>query len=660
MKVEDVSLLSVDIETTGVDRHAGDAKVLLISNTYRKSGKLTRKLFDITKYESETEMINAWCEWVNKIDPSLIIGHNVLGFDLPYLDVRSANGLNIGRDGSPIRFDQKESKFRKDGSQKYGYYNARIHGREIIDTFFLSIKYDISRQFPSYGLKPIVEYLGLEKENRIKWDFENNLPKDIINDSALWEQFCEYAEDDADDSIKLFDIMVPSFFYLNQSIPKPFQQIINEATGSQLDSFMIRSYLQNGYSQPKTSDVHPYDGAISMGVPGVYKNVYKWDVASLYPSIMLQYDISDISKDPKKHMLKALDYFRTQRLEDKRLGQETGDKYYKDLDASRKIVINSLYGFLGAGYLLYNFVEGAAKVTEHGREILQKGIEWATGHRLIHEVKKIVNEGKPNEEKKYHWVVGPKTSEGRGYDLVNVDTDSFSVTNGNKMSKEKAESELDNLNSIYEDLITWEKDGEFDNFVVIRAKNYVMNESGKIKYKGSGLKDQKKELALQEFLHECIDDIMFNNSNKILDIYHTYIREAMNMKDVSRWVVKKTVTENLFESSRANETKVVDAIERSSTNVNMGDKIWVYSAIDGEKQAVVKGEPKFYKDGTPKMIPNKILKMQSEWAGDEDRLHYVERVYKTLMILENLLDKDQFIDYSKKSNKKLLEKLCQK
>lgn len=379
MKVDDVSLLSTDIETTGVDWNAEDAQVLLIANTFRKNGNIQRKLFDVTKYESDAEMISDWCKWVREINPSLIIGHNVLGFDLPYLNARSKYGLDIGRDRSLIRFDEKESKFRKDGSQKYGYYNARIHGREIIDTFFLSIKYDIGRKFPSYGLKPIIEHLGLEKENRIKWNFDQDKPKDIIKDLNKWKQFCEYAEDDADDSIKLFDIMVPSFFYLNQSIPKPFQQIINEATGSQLDSFFIRSYLQNGFSQPQTTLKEEFQGAISFGIPGNYTNVLSVDFHALYPSIIKQYELYDKNKDPKGYLLKATEYFTKVRVEYKNKFKETNDSMYDGMQLAAKVLANSLYGHTSANYLLYNSPDLGSFITKKGRELLDQLSKIATG-----------------------------------------------------------------------------------------------------------------------------------------------------------------------------------------------------------------------------------------------------------------------------------------
>jgi DNA polymerase elongation subunit (family B) len=413
-------------------------------------------------------------DYVIAKNPDIILGHNILGYDLPYLDKNSFPGLFWGKDKSRIIFDEKASKKRKDGSQQYEYFNAYFNGREIVDTFFLSLTYDIGREFPSYGLKSIEKHLGLVKDDR-SWDFKTWPVRKLIEakkagNHEIWNQFRQYCADDSDSPIKMFDIMIPSFFYLCQSVPKTLQQMVNEASGSQLDSLMIRSYLQDGYSLPRSSKKEEFEGAISMGVPGVYKNVRKVDVASLYPSIMLQYEIYDKKKDPNCHQLKMLKYFRDERLTNKRLAKETGDKYYDDLQNSQKIMINSMYGFMGAGYLLFNYPFGAAEVTRYGREILLKGVEWSTGHTLVKVVKSTRNEGTEDAEEKFHWIVGDKVGPGLGYKLVNVDTDSFSYTNDLLPTKEEFDAELKALNALYPKLISWEKDGKdgiFDKIIVV-------------------------------------------------------------------------------------------------------------------------------------------------------------------------------------------------
>lgn len=673
LQPNEVSLLSLDIEATGVDKEEENAEVILISYTFRdRKGNYKRKMYDIHNYENQEEMIKEFCSDVRELDPDIILGHNILGYDLPYLDKQEP--LVLGRDNSEAKFEEKVSRKRKDGSQSYDFHNVKIHGREIIDTMFMSITYDIKRDFPSYGLKPIEQHLKLVDDSRIDWDFEKYKTRNYKSwPKGKWEEFRQYCGEDTDSPIKMFDIMIPAFFYLNQSVPKTLQQMINEATGSQLDSLMIRAYLQEGYSQPKTSSKVDFDGAISMGIPGVYKNVRKVDVASLYPSIMLEKDIYDKKKDPKRYMLQMLEYFREERLKNKALAAETGEQYYSDLEGAQKIVINSMYGFMGAGYLLYNFPKGAGQVTERGREILQIGVKWACGFELVKAVKSIKNEGKSNEEIKYHWIPGEKTDEGMGYQLVNTDTDSFSVTNGTLPTKEDFANEIKELNKLYDKYIVWEDDSVFDKFIVFAAKNYVMqknpqwckpkefNEDGKVKvkYKGSSLTDQKKEPALIQFLQLSIDSILADEVDKIPNIYKNFCYEALNATEIKRWCVKKTVTKSILNPERANEQKPLDAcmeaIEKGITDgIQEGDKIYLYKAIDGETQKIAKGEPVFLKNGTPKMIPNEILKFPELYSKDHAGWHYVERVYKTLNIMDKVIDIDNFTKYHLKSKRKLL------
>lgn len=664
MKVKDVSILSFDIEATSLNPEADNAEVILLSSTFRDGkGKITKKLLDIHDFSNSTMLIAEWDKFVKKMNPDIIIGHNILSYDLPYIVKSQKHNPSIGRNSSEIKFNEKVSKFRKDGSQQYEFHDVRIHGREVIDTMFLSIKYDIGRDFPSYGLKQIEKHLNLVDANRIEWDF-NKYPTHSYKTwpKEVWQQFRDYVQDDSDSPIKIFDLMIPAFFYLTQSIPKTLQQIINEASGSQLDSLMIRSYLQDGWSQPLSSRTESFEGAISMGIPGVYKNVRKVDVASLYPSIMLEYNIYDKQKDPNCNMLKALDYFRTERLTNKRLAKETGDQYYDDLQSSQKIMINSLYGFMGANFLLYNYPKGASDVTMHGREILQKGVEWASGRRLNKVIKLIRNEGKANQEEKYEWIIGDVINQThKGYNIVNVDTDSFSYTNGNRPSKEEFESEIEELNSIYPELIKWEKDGKtgiFDKVIVVKAKNYVLVEGDKVKFKGSSLTDQKKEPALISFLEEMIYGLLDEKKEEdLIAVYNKYAKKAYTFTDIKKWAVKKTVTSSVLTSDRLNEKKVMNAIKEAINKgiiagIQEGDKIYVYQAIDGKVQQILKGEPVFLKkDNAPKLIDNLVLRFCDLWNGeDHDKMHYVGRVYDTLKTLQNVVPMEKFINYSLKKN----------
>lgn len=375
----DITVLSFDIESTTLE-HNEDAKVLIIANTLRHNNVVTRKMFCYDEYANQKDLIDAWTAWVREVNPSIVCGHNIVIFDLRYLDFiakREGTELILGRDDSSIVFEDRESKFRKDGSQSYSYNKVSIYGREIVDTFFLSVKWDSGRKLQNYKLKNIIKELGLEVHNRQFYDGELIRVNYIIPDE--WYKIKEYARFDADDSLNIFDKMSPAFFFMTQTVPKTFQQVIEGASGSQLNAMMIRSYLQENHSLPISSNSVEYEGGLSFGLPGNYKNTLKFDIISEYPSVIKEYRVYDRNKDPKGNFLKLTDYFFDTRIEYKNKYKETGDEYFNNLQAAFKILLNSLYGLLGAQGLLFNSPLLAAFVTKKGREMLQIVIQWATG-----------------------------------------------------------------------------------------------------------------------------------------------------------------------------------------------------------------------------------------------------------------------------------------
>lgn len=380
MKREEVSVLAFDIESTSLKLN-DDAKVLLIANTFRNSkGEVSRKLFCYNDYTSEGEMIKAWCDWVREIDPSVIVGHNIYSYDLPYLEFvanKYNQSLALGRDGSNLFINTHPSEKRYDGSRSVQYKKCRIYGRQIIDTMFLAYTYDVaSRKYESYGLKSIIKQEGLEVSGRQFYDADQIRFR--YKDPVEWKKIKDYAINDGDDALSLYDLMSPSFFYLTQMVPKSFQQIVESASGSQLNAMLIRSYLQDGNSIPKANEIKKVKGAISFGIPGVYKNIFKQDLQSLYPSIILQYKLYDKDKDPNGHFLKICETITHERLKNKEIGEKTKDPYYINLEQSMKITANSLYGLTNTEGLNFNCSAISEFITSKAREILSTAILWAT------------------------------------------------------------------------------------------------------------------------------------------------------------------------------------------------------------------------------------------------------------------------------------------
>ncbi len=381
---QSVSILSFDIETSGLNPEAPDAEVFIITNTLRIGGKVSRKTFNLREYHDkgliDSDMIEDWCTWVRKENPSILCGHNIILFDLPYLHERSYRGLKLGRDDSYMTIEEKTRELRKDGSQSYSYNRKSVFGREICDTFFLAIKYDIGRKYESYGLKAIIRAEGKEKADRTFID-ASKIREYYYRDQHNWNLTLKYAEEDSDDALMLYDLMVAVSFYMGNSVPKTFQHILESASGSQLNSILVRAYVQNNESIPKASEATEYQGAISFAIPGIYKNCLKIDFSQLYPSIMMQYEVYDKVKDPHKHFASIVKYFADNRQKYKKLYKDTGDKKYDDLQGFAKTIANSCYGFLGASGLNFNSPLQASFITEKGRELLQFTIEHFTSRK---------------------------------------------------------------------------------------------------------------------------------------------------------------------------------------------------------------------------------------------------------------------------------------
>lgn len=608
LKHTDVTTLSFDIETNGLKQNA-ESRVFLISNTFRKNGVTSRRLFCFDDYENDGQMIQAWCEWVNDLDPSIILGHNIVTYDFPFINFVSKlhgyEGLKLGRDkGSLMEIASYESNFRIDGSRDQAYKRLHIYGREIIDTMFLAIKYDFQRKYESYGLKAIIKHENLEVKDRQFYDASTI--KDNYNIPEEWKKIKAYAEHDADDSLALYDLMSPSMFYWCQKVPKCFQAIIEGATGSQINSMMVRSYLQEGYSIPKASPVEAYEGAISIGNPGIYKNVSKVDVRSLYPSIMIAYEVYDSDKDPKGNFLKIVKELTSLRIKNKQLAKETGLQYYSDLEQSEKIGINSAYGFMGAEGLNFNCCQAAEFVTAKGREILNLAMNWATSKSFL---------------------------------IVNADTDSISFCKKDMsfITESDRNSLRDELNKLYPSEIVFEDDGYYEKVIVLRAKNYVLYDGKKIKYKGSALKSATIEPKIKEFLDVVLKEMLHNEVDyirSIHSIYDDYITEASRITDIKPWCSKKSITEKTLSSDRTNETKLMDAIQ--DKDYVEGDKVYVFFREDGK------------------------LCLAEDFDGKYDKKKMHEKLYKALLRFESVLPiKENFKNYSLKRNKQLLDSLLQ-
>jgi len=380
--LEDVSVLGFDIEAAGLT-HDEDSEVFLITNVLKKGGVYIEKHFRLDEWENSAEMIDAWCAWVRENDPDVLCPWNGFGYDLPYLEHVAKMGktkLSLGRDGSKVEFKKKPSEKRVDGSTSWTYHKAHIFGRHIVDGMFLAVTYDVFRKYPTWRLKDIAAFEGLHKPDRTFVDASKIAQYWL--DPVMRENVVKYGIDDSYDSIKLFELMIPAFFYTAQSVAKPFEEMMQGATGAWINSIMVRSYLQQGETIPEASELGYLKGGISFGVPGIYRNVLKVDLKSAYPSQILRFKLFDEVKDPHGNFYQMVKFFAEQRFYYKKMEQETGDKKWKSLNDSAKVFINSAYGALSTPGLNFNCQHLAQKITYETRQVIKLAVEWASSKPL--------------------------------------------------------------------------------------------------------------------------------------------------------------------------------------------------------------------------------------------------------------------------------------
>ena len=253
------------------------------------------------------------------------------------------------------------------------------------------------------------------------------------------------------------------------------------------------------------------------------------------------------------------------------------------------------------------------------------------------------------------------------FNISGFDTDSLTINkyNGEEFTKEEINSLTIELNSLFPELIRWEFEFYIPKIIVVKSKNYILFDGKKIKTKGSSIRDQKKEPALREMIDEIINAFVYDKQETLVDIYHKYIREALNITDITRWSSKKTITEAIIKCKgwtqediqekrlRKQEVDVWEAIKHHD-DLQEGNKVWVYPAILDRKILTT-----IQKNGKIKEKEELIygLKSIENWNNDEDKEHLILRVYDTVCIFENILDMTQFVDYTIKKNKHLLETL---
>jgi DNA polymerase elongation subunit (family B) len=300
-------------------------------------------------------------------------------------------------------------------------------------------------------------------------------------------------------------------------------------------------------------------GYTDIFVSGVLGPVIYADVESLYPSIMLNYDVKPAS-DQLGLFQRLLRSLTDLRLETKRRMEaaDTPDERGA-LDAqqsSYKILINSFYGQLGFSRALFNDFAEADRVAATGQGILK---------RMMAAIRR------------------------EGGTVIEVDTDGVFFVPPPAVRGDTAERAfVARLNREMPPGIRIGFDGRFQKMLSYKSKNYaLMTYDGKMKCKGSSLVARSIERFGRQFVEAAIALLMQEDIQGLHDLYlATYeriVRHDWHVDDFARTETLKDSVEryqcDVAEGRRSKAASYELALARARQTgqpVHRGDRIAYY------------------------------------------------------------------------------------
>jgi DNA polymerase I len=239
----------------------------------------------IRSNRSDRDVIAEFTRFLREFDPHVVAGFESNRTDWPYLIERariSDTGLVVGRLGSQPH------------TSVYGHIS--ITGRASVDMF------DFAAELPEVKVKSlenVAAFLGIKLDAALPdelqfaeiWDSPQDktlLVKGAIARSrAILEMTRRFLE---------FGIELSSLTCM------PLDQVATAAVGHRVDSYLIKEAYKQGHLIPHRSE-QPYlryQGAIVLAPrQGLHENVVALDFASMYPNLMILYNLSPDTFVPK-------------------------------------------------------------------------------------------------------------------------------------------------------------------------------------------------------------------------------------------------------------------------------------------------------------------------------------------------------------------------
>src|SRR5881394_2747285 len=331
--------------------------------------------------ESEHAALKRLTALIKERDPDVIEGHNLFRFDLPYLVERARAAktkLDWGRADGFLRSRPSRLQIAE---KTIDYPKFTVGGRHFVDTFLLAQFYDVGmRSLAGFERADVARHFGFCDEE-ISALAGKELERAYIDKD---EKFRRRALCGVREIRAMSELLSPSYFIQAQIFPYNYQDVIVRGNATRINGLFLREYFRQKHGIPELPMPQTFEGGYTdIFFTGVARNVWHCDVASLYPSIMLQFDCFPGSDRLQifRHLLTDLRAFRLEAKANMRAEKNPARQHHlQALQNTFKILINSFYGYLGFAQGHFADFDAAARVTQIGRDLLKKMIDWLNAH----------------------------------------------------------------------------------------------------------------------------------------------------------------------------------------------------------------------------------------------------------------------------------------
>ncbi len=390
----DLKLLSLDIETTlnanqllSIGMQQGDQSLVLFNGE-------APNLAWCESCPDERGLLQRFVEVVAEWDPDLLVGWNLIGFDLRVLSRRAkANriGLHLGRDSSEMHVDVGQN----------GRWFSRIAGRVVIDG--IETLKGATWQFDSFSLESVAQaLLGRGKAIDNPYDRGEKIQQLFREDK---QALATYNIEDCRLVLEIFKKAELLEYLIERS--RLTGLALDKVGGSQaaFDNLYLPKLHRAGYVAPPyasgRSDLSVPGGFVMESKPGLYRNVLVFDFKSLYPSIIRTFSVDPLAlalaNDASEQSL-VPGFFGAQFNADVAILPAIIEELWLARDRAKaqgnsalsqaiKIQMNACYGVLGSNVCRFYDQNLSGAITLRGHELLQKTAQWFEsehGHQVIY------------------------------------------------------------------------------------------------------------------------------------------------------------------------------------------------------------------------------------------------------------------------------------